>query len=317
MTTVATHTTKSTSTARGEGPTENPVNERNTDMRARYLEAEADMSALSDQPSDAQAVKKLTRVLEDIAEEFISTNIGLATAVVQRWCKNQANAEDLLQEGIVTLWEYFLTWDPTRAKYSTWVMQSLEGDIRRLDLKLTGGEKYSDRLASGGLLDAIDHLKQVLGRNPSNAEVAERTGMTIDRVARMRRGKPVSLDDPIGTDGTTRADLIPDPYGDVKDALSNLEIARHLHGSARVNYNDLPGSEAERLWVMAVANATASLTPTELYVLIRSEGLDGWPSETRSEIGDMLGLGREVVRRTEERARQAIIDRGLVLPQLI
>lgn len=314
---VATHTTKSSSTARGEAPTENPVNERNTELRTRYLEAEAALAALTDDPSDALSAKKLTRVLEDIAEQFIDTNIGLAAAVVKRWCKNPANSEDLLQEGIVTLWEYFLTWDPTRAKYSTWVMQSLEGDIRRLDLKLTGQEKYSDRLARGPLLDAVDHLTRVLGRTPSNAELAERTGMTLERVARMRRGKTISLDDPIGSEGATRGDLVPDPYGDFKDTRAGVELARDLFGTAKVNVDDLPGTEAERLWVMALANTTASLTPTELYVIIRSEGLDGWPSQTRSEIGDMLGLGREVVRRTEERAHQAIIERGLVLPKAL
>ena len=235
----------------------------------------------------------LQRELDSIASTFIEANTPLAVMIARRWCTNPADQEDLYQEGLTTLWEHFVAWDPARAAFSTYVMSSLEGDVRRLNVKLSANESYYDRLARGTLVDTVTQLTEQLGRSPSNREVAEATGMSRDRIGRMRRGRNVSLDAPLSADGATRGDL-----------MATIDFDASVLG----------GDEVEIRWVTALASATAELSIADTVLLLRRDGLDGWAPETLAQLASHLGLGRELLRRAETRARTTITERGLTLP---
>jgi len=285
-----TPTNKSPLTENGKGPAASSANDMNITLRRRYLDLEAQVEAVGD---DEATLRRLVHEMDAVATDFIETNNGLAAYVAHRWAKREEDFEELYQQGLVTMWEYFLTWNVDQAAFTTYVMASLEGDIRRLNVKISGSETYYDRLGRGKLVEAVQSLTDRLGRAPSNLEVAAVTGMHVDRVARMRRDRVTSLNDPIDEEGTTRLDLLVDKAYEA---------------------SDIAADDVERAWITQLAVATEELSIRDLYVLLRRDGLDGWPSETLAQLGSHLGLGREVLRRAETKARESITARGLRLP---
>jgi len=287
---VDTTTKKSSPTVSGREPADSKANAKNAELRQRYLQLEEAIEALS---ADDPKMDRLTVQLDMVAQEFIEANSGLAAYMARRWAPKPTDFEDLYQVGLATMWEYFCTWDPSRATYSTWVMKNLEGDIRRANLKHQGQESYYDRLGRGRLVDAIERLSEQLGRAPSNAEVAAETGMHPDRVARMRKSRPISLDEARTDDGAALIDVLP--------------AKAHLDDSLALDLT-------ERQWLSVLSTATEDLDITELVVLLRRDGLDGWPADTLNKLAENMGIGREILRRTEARAREKITDAGLRLP---
>ena len=292
MTPVVSTTNKSSPTVVGGEPAVT-ASERNAAFRKRYLSIEAEMEELDD---DDPRFGTLATDLGAIASEFIETNTALAVMIVRRWCTNPTDYEDLYQEGLTTLWEYFTSWDPARASYATYVMASLEGDVRRLNVKLSGAESYYDRLARGDLVHVIQTLTDGLGRQPSNHEVAAAMGVSRDRVARMRRPRSVSLDAPLSSEGGTRAEMLE---------------------TSTFDTSALGGDDVEVQWVTALASATEQLNIADTVLLLRRDGLDGWAPETLAQLASLTGHGREVLRRAEAGARAAIAARGHALPLLL
>lgn len=260
--------------------------------------------------------RSLERELDTIGKEFMSGMDGLAYSIAHRWSTNARDFEDLLQEGRFTIWEHFLTWDPTKAEFSTYVMASLSGDVARLQAKLNNHGSFRNTLGRSHVMACVAELREKLGRNPSNAEVSVTIGMSQERVALLRGGEMVSLDAPVNAgepnETVTRGDLLAADEGELPD-----QVANDLVGliSDKVDVRTLAGGDRiEQIWLGALEKATADLNARELALLIRRDGLDGWEPEKIVSLAGRFELGREMLRRTEAKARKSISDKGLRLP---
>jgi len=123
-------------------------------------------------------------------------------------------------------------------------------------------------------------LKAELGRDPKPAEIAEESGVTVDKVElALGMADTVSLEQPVGEDGAQLGDFIED-----QDAVDPVRVTEELDiaDSLRRVISRLPGRESHIL-------------------SLRYGLLDGVPC-TLEEIGEEFNLTRERIRQLEKLA---------------
>jgi RNA polymerase sigma-B factor len=121
----------------------------------------------------------------EIRDRLVERYVALAYAVARRYLRPSASIEDLRQVALIGLLKAVHRYDPTRGTaFPTFAVPTITGEIRR---------HYRDRgwivrpprsvqehaHAVGGVLD---DLTQEYGHTPSPAEVAQRSGLSVDHV---------------------------------------------------------------------------------------------------------------------------------------
>jgi len=122
-------------------------------------------------------------------------------------------------------------------------------------------------------------LAQELEREPTVDEVAERCGVTPDRVREIQRiaQDPLSLDSPVGEeDDSNLADFIKDDAAEAPDGVA-----------------------AKRLLTEAVEEALGELSEREQDIIRRRYGLHDGQTRTLEEVGKEFGVTRERIRQIE------------------
>jgi RNA polymerase primary sigma factor len=215
--------------------------------------------------------------------EAIEANQGLVWSIARRYRGLGVPLEDLVQEGNIGLMRAVGKFDSSRgprfSTYAAWWIRSAIvealGAARTIRVPPRAGQQ----------LAAIARAEEELGRlrpgPPRPEDIAERTGLTVRRVAGLRDAARVtaSLDQQVGEDGTPLSDLVvdtsaPDPWLH----LDEMETRREVGSMLRL----LPGRQRE--------------------ILVRHYGLCGEPAQTHAEIAAGLDVGQERSRQLEREA---------------
>jgi RNA polymerase primary sigma factor len=130
-------------------------------------------------------------------------------------------------------------------------------------------------------------LSVELGREPTEAEVAERLGWTAEQVREVKGTVPdaASLDKPVSSeDGALRLgdSIVDETVSDVPDAVINETEMERLRG------------------------AIARLPCKARYVLVRRYGLDDRDPPTLADLAAELGVSRERVRQLQNEAEKLL-----------
>jgi RNA polymerase primary sigma factor len=238
---------------------------------------------------------ELTRLVDDgdLAKRlFIRANLRLVVSLARRYSRASMPLLDLIQEGNVGLVRAVEKFDYTRGfKFSTyatwWIRQSIGRAIaeqsRVVRLPVHQVEKLS-RLSR-----VRRELGGTLGRDPSEAEVAEAMQLPVHAVADLDTisRTPASLDALVGEDGGAT-------LGDLVDAVE-------------------PGPEdvvVQQAELRALTAIIDSLDPREGEVIRSRYGLreDG-RRQTYEEIAARIGVSRERTRQIEREALVRLRDR--------
>ena len=240
-----------------------------------------------------RAVRRLRTRTDRLCGELVQANMGLISSLVGRFCANGLHQDDYLQAAIEGFLQAVGTWDPEVAELATYVTPYVYGKLRReVHHNEAPGISYSDWTARTGVRTAEEALRNALGRAPSDSEIASHLGTSSGVVERARAKRPLSLSAGSGDSDTPLSDLIVD-----FDAGAAEPRGSHSTG-------DGPAYQASLL----VAIDDAGLSPKELWVLVRREGLDDAPPQSYNDIGDETGLGRELCRRHHRRASAKLDD---------
>jgi len=158
--------------------------------------------------SNEEKEKLFTRIKQGdktAREEYIRGNLRLVLSIIQRFSGNNENVDDLFQIGCIGLMKAIDNFDITQGvKFSTYAVPMIIGEIRRyLRDNNTIRVSRSLRDAAYKAIYAKEQLIKELNRDPTIAEISERTGLTAEEINEAFDAiqTPVSLYEPVYKEG--------------------------------------------------------------------------------------------------------------------
>lgn len=138
-------------------------------------------------------------------EQYIRGNLRLVLSIIQRFSGNNENVDDLFQIGCIGLMKAIDNFDITQGvKFSTYAVPMIIGEIRRY-LRDNNSIRVSRSLrdAAYKAIYAKEQLIKELNRDPTIAEISERTGLTPEEIHEAFDAiqTPVSLYEPVYKEG--------------------------------------------------------------------------------------------------------------------
>jgi RNA polymerase primary sigma factor len=192
---------------------------------------------------------------------------------------------DLIQEGNMGLMKAVTKYDYRRGfKFSTYASWWIRQAITRALADKSRTIRIPNHLLEtrSKIIKAFHQLIRDFGREPSPEEIAKKAGIPTSNVRKVMYliQEPVSLETPVGEDGSKLQDLIgsEESLSFNDDLIENMDVAKKAR------------------------DLLSLLNPREEEILKLRFGI-GLPSGyTLEEIGKRFGISRERVRQIEERA---------------
>lgn len=224
---------------------------------------------------------------ERAREQLIRANLRLVVSIAKCYRGLGLPFLDLVQEGnlgLIQATDHFdWRWGTSFSTHAIWwirqaIHRALANEARTSGLPVNIVERM--RMVR----QTREHLRARLGRKPTDAEVAEETGMTPARVQALRRmtQQEVFLDAPLGD----RADQ----GMALEDGIEDRNLPSPLERMARQFLRE------------DVRRVLTWLSERESAVLRLRYGLHDGAEHTLEEVADEMGVTRERVRKLETRA---------------
>ena len=229
--------------------------------------------------------EQITLGNKDAKDELIEANLRLVVSIAKRHVGKGMYFLDLIQEGNLGLIKAVEKFDYSKGyKFSTyatwWIRQAITRAIAdqartiRIPVHMVETIHKVSRTAR--------QLLQELGREPTTDEIAEKLGITAEKVREIMKiaQDPVSLETPIGE-----------------------EEDSHLGDFVEDNDSPAPSDSASySLLREQLCNILKTLTPREEQVIKLRFGLEDGRPRTLEEVGKKFEITRERIRQIEAKA---------------
>jgi RNA polymerase sigma factor for flagellar operon FliA len=171
-----------------------------------------------------------------------------------------AEHEDLESVGIVGLLEALDNYDPDKARFATHAYRRVRGNVidylRSIDVL-----SRDKRKKIGAVQEAISTLRQMMGTEPSDQDVADYMGLSLESYHELLRDAQrrfsLSLSHPVNDEDQTMVDVLPN-----EDAQESFE--RFERASTQKHLQDLIETLPERQQTILGLYYTEDLTLSEI-----------------------------------------------------
>jgi RNA polymerase primary sigma factor len=288
---VATKTTSTVSTGAEASVPSVPYESLSGDPIRLYMR-EIGQVALLTPKEEVTLANRIKRGDAAAREHMIKANLRLVVKIARDYENYGLPLLDLISEGNIGLMKAVERFDPNKgAKLSTyaawWIKQAIKRALADQGKTIRLPVHVVDKLFHIRKAETI--LVELLGREPSDAEIAQETGLRADQVRDYRKASvsPTSLDAKLGDDDTNRvADIVADPNAEApyQQALEDSD-------------NEILGE------------VIRTLSPREQTILKLRFGLTGSDEKTLEEVGEQFGVTRERIRQIQDEALKKLRKR--------
>jgi RNA polymerase primary sigma factor len=235
-------------------------------------------------PSKRRKLGQLVRAGEEARQTFIRSNLRLVVSIAKRYGHARLPFLDLVQEGNLGLIRAVEKFEYRKGfKFSTyatwWIRQAITRAIADKSRTIRVPVHMMDTITQMQTAEA--NLTRRMGRKPTDAELAEESGLTVQKILEARKvaPEPVSIFEPVGEDNATLGDFIED-----LDASAPFELI------------------ASKLNIENLRYVLDRLNERERTIIEMRYGLGDREPATLDEVGRHFNVTRERIRQIEAKA---------------
>ena len=271
---------------------ESPKVERESEtpeLLAKYL-AHIGQGELLTHEEEIELSKRAKQGDARARQRLIEKNLRLVVSVAKRYRGYGLPFEDLIQEGNIGLMKATEKFDPDRGfRFSTyatwWIRQAVQRAVADKGRTIRVPVHMGDKIRK--MARMYNGLTTELGREPTDEEVANGLGWTVEDVLDVKGAMPdaTSLNQPLSAE---------DGASEIGDFVEDERAS------------DTPGEVMREMETAGLQEAVERLPERHRYVLVRRYGLDDSEVATLATLSDELDISRERVRQLQREAERML-----------